>query len=233
MENFKITNLELIALCVQSEIQVEPSTCHPEKCSTEVWNEINHVLNSNLSVAAIKRNIASIEDICNWNSISDVMEKQEIIQYLKGICTEEQVVDLIKTMLVQETLNKSYFEQLYKKLVNKETGKCYVPETLSLGVFVKWLATPDNLKKLQEAKAAKNKIDERPLFTVEMMMEYLSKNREIVQEKLKEIDQLKASEKKEDWQVKTNALIQQVSNNDFRVLKWSEIYRLIRENVKY
>ena len=223
MENFKITNLELIALCVQSEIQVEPSTCHPEKCSTEVWNEINHVLNSNLSVAAIKRNIASIEDIrnwTNWNSISDVMEKQE--------CTEEQAVDLIKTMLVQETLNKSYFEQLYKKLVNKETGKCYVPETLSLGVFVKWLATPDNLKKLQEAKAAKNKIDERPLFTVEMMMEYLSKNREIVQEKLKEIDQLKASEKKEDWQVKTNALIQQVSNNDFRVLKWKEIYKVIR-----
>lgn len=228
MENFKITNLELIALCVQSEIQVEPSTCHPEKCSTEVWNEINHVLNSNLSVAAIERNIASIEDIrnwTNWNSISDVMEKQE--------CTEEQAVDLIKTMLVQETLNKAYFEQLYKKLVNRENGTFYVPKTLSLGVFVKWLATPNNLKKLQEIKAAKSKIDERPLFTVEMMMEYLSKNREIVQEKLKEIDQLKASEKKEDWQVKTNALIQQVSNNDFRVLKWSEIYRLIRENVKY
>ena len=223
MENFKITNLELIALCVQSEIQFETATCHPEKCSTEVWNEINHVLNSNLSVAAIKRNIASIEDIrnwTNWSSVADVMEEKE--------CTQKEAIDVVKAMLVQETLNKAYFEQLYKKLVNRENGKCYVPETLSLGVSVKWLATPDNLKKLQEVKAAKNKIDERPLFTVEMMMEYLSKNREIVQEKLKEIDQLKASEKKEDWQVKTNALIQQVSNNDFRVLKWKEIYKVIR-----
>lgn len=224
MENFKITNLELIALCVQSEIQFETATCHPEKCSTGVWNEINHVLNSTLSVAAIQRNIASIEDIhnwTNWSSVADIIKEQE--------CT---AVDLVKTMLVQETLNKAYFEQLYKKLVNKENGKCYVPETLSLGIYVKWLATPNNLKKLQEVKATKNKIDERPLFTVEMMIEYLSKNREIVQEKLKEIDQLKASGNKEDWQVKANALIQQVSNNDFRVLKWSEIYRLIRENLK-
>lgn len=228
MENFKLTNLELIALCVQSEIQFETATCHPEKCSTAVWNEIDNVLNLDLSVASIKRNLASIEDIhnwTNWGSVADVMEEKE--------CTEEEAVDIVKAMLVQETLNKAYFEQLYKKLVDKETGKCYVPESLSLGVHVKWLATPKNLKKLQEDKAAKNKIDERPLFTVEMMMEYLQENTEVIQDKLKELDQLKASGKKEDWQVKTNALIQQVSNNDFRIMKWSEIYRLIRKHVKY
>lgn len=228
MENFKLTNLELIALCVQSEIQFETATRHPEKCSTAVWNEIDNVLNLDLSVASIKRNLASIEDIhnwTNWNSIADVMKEKE--------CSEEDAVDVVKAMLVQETLNKAYFEQLYKKLVNKETGKCYVPESLSLGVHVKWLATPENLKKLQEDKAAKNKIDERPLFTVEMMMEYLQENTEVIQDKLKELDQLKASGKKEDWQVKTNALIQQVSNNDFRIMKWSEIYRLIRKHVKY
>lgn len=228
MENFKISNLELIALCVQSEIQFETATCHPERCSTAVWEEIDNVLNTDLSVASIKRNLASIEDIhnwTNWNSIADVMKEKE--------CSEEDAVDVVKAMLVQETLNKAYFEQLYKKLVNKETGKCYVPESLSLGVHVKWLATPKNLKKLQEDKAAKNKIDERPLFTVEMMMEYLQENTEVIQDKLKELDQLKASGKKEDWQVKTNALIQQVSNNDFRIMKWSEIYRLIRKHVKY
>lgn len=136
-------------------------------------------------------------------------------------------------MLVQETLNNAYFEQLNKKLVNKETGRSYVPESLTLGIYVKWLATPDNLKKLQEEKAANNKEEERPLFTEEVMMDYLSKNYQIIQDKLKELDQLKASGKKEDWQVKTNALIQQVSNNDFRTMKWSEIYLLIRKNVKY
>ena len=228
MENFKLTNLELIALCVQSEIQFEPATCHPERCSTAVWDEINNVLNTDLSVASIKRNLANIEDIrnmTNWGSIADVMEEIE--------CEEEEAVAIVKTMLVQETLNNAYFEQLNKKLVNKETGKSYVPGSLSLGVYVKWLATPENLKKLQEDKAAKNKIDERPLFTVEMMMEYLQENTEVIQDKLKELDQLKASGKKEDWQVKTNALIQQVSNNDFRIMKWSEIYRLIRKHVKY
>jgi len=228
MENFKLSNLELIALCVQSDIQFETATCHPEKCSTAVWEEINNVLNSNLSIASIKRNLASVEDvknITNWGSIADVVEEKE--------CTEEEAVDIVKTLLVQETLNKAYFEQLYKKLVNKETGRCYVPESLTLGIHVKWLATPENLKKLQEVKAAKNKINERPLFTVEMMMEYLHENTEVIQDKLKELDLLKASGKKEEWQTKTNALIQQVSNNDFRVMKWSEIYRLIRENVKY
>lgn len=228
MENFKLSNLELIALCVQSDIQFETATCHPERCSTAVWNEINNVLNSNLSVASIKRNLANVEDIkniTNWSSIADVIEEKE--------CDEEEAVDIVKTMLVQETLDKAYFEQLYKKLVNKETGRCYVPESLSLGIHVKWLATPENLKKLQEVKAAKNKINERPLFTVEMMMEYLHENTEVIQDKLKELDLLKASGKKEEWQTKTNALIQQVSNNDFRVMKWSEIYRLIRENVKY
>lgn len=228
MENFKISKLDLIALCVQSDIQFEITTCHPEKCSTGVRNEIDNVLNSNLSIALIKRNLANLEDIrncTNWKSIADVIEERE--------CTEEEVDDIVKTMLVQHTLEKAYFEQLYKKLVNKEDGKCYVPESLSLGIYVKWLATPENLKELQEEKAAKNKIVDRPLFTEEMMMDYLSKNYQVIQDKLKELDQLKASGKKEDWQVKTNAVIQQVSNNDFRILKWSEIYRLIRENVKY
>lgn len=228
MENFKLSNLELIALCVQSDIQFETATCHPERCSTEVWNEINSVLESNLSIASIKRNLASVENIkswTNWSSIADVIKEKE--------CTEEEAVDIVKTMLVQETLNKAYFEQLNKILVDKLTRKCYVPESLTLGIHVKWLATPENLKILQEEKAAKNKIDERPLFTEEMMMDYLSKNYQIIQDKLKELDQLKASGKKEDWQVKTNALIQQVSNNDFRVMKWSDIYLLIRKNVKY
>ena len=228
MENFKISKLDLIALCVQSDIQFETATCYPEKCSTGVWNEIDNVLNSNLSIASIKRNLARVEDVyswTNWNSITDIMEEEK--------CTEVAAIDLVKTILVQHTLEKAYFEQLYKKLVNKENEKGYVPESLSLGIYVKWLATPENLKKLQEEKAAKNKIDDRPLFTEEMMMDYLSKNYQVIQDKLKELDQLKASEKKEDWQVKTNALIQQVSNNDFRILKWSEIYRFIRENVKY
>ncbi len=84
-----------------------------------------------------------------------------------------------------------------------------------------------------ELRVESNSDNMEALFTEKLLLEYLSDNYNSVQDKLRELDQLKASGKKGDWQVKTNALIQQVSNNDFRVMKWSEIYKLIRENVKY
>jgi hypothetical protein len=49
---------------------------------------------------------------------------------------------------------------------------------------------------------------------------------------LTELDVLKLANNQSEWQIKANSLIQRVSNNDFRVLKWTEIYNLIRENVK-
>ena len=82
-------------------------------------------------------------------------------------------------------------------------------------------------------RVKKNDDTVEPLFTEKVLLEYLSDNYNSVQDKLRELDQLKASGKKGDWQVKANVLIQQISNNDFRVMKWGEIYRLIRKNVKY
>jgi hypothetical protein len=82
--------------------------------------------------------------------------------------------------------------------------------------------------KQERNRLLREKIDNRPSFTREMMVEYILNNKEIIQEKMKELDTLKKAEEKDKWQVKTNALIQQVSNNDFRLLKWKEIYTLIR-----
>lgn len=84
-----------------------------------------------------------------------------------------------------------------------------------------------------ELRVESNSDNMEALFTEKLLLEYLSDNYNSVQDKLRELDQLKASGKKGDWQVKTNVLIQQVSNNDFRVMKWSEIYQLIRKHVKY
>ena len=53
-----------------------------------------------------------------------------------------------------------------------------------------------------------------------------------IKEVLIELEALKDAENKELWQIKANSLIQRVSNNDFRILKWKEIYNLIREKVK-
>jgi len=60
------------------------------------------------------------------------------------------------------------------------------------------------------------------------MIEYISNNEAFVWQSLKELDELKEAGDKSQWQVKANALVQKVSNNDFRVLNWKEIYNLIK-----
>lgn len=87
--------------------------------------------------------------------------------------------------------------------------------------------------KIQQAEAEKLRLskikhDNRPIFTKEMMVNYIECNKEMIESSLKELDAFKASGDKEAWQVKANSLVQKVSNNDFRVLKWKDIYNLIR-----
>lgn len=84
--------------------------------------------------------------------------------------------------------------------------------------------------RIERAKIAKIKHDNRPSFTKQMMINFINSNREMVNESLKELEELKAEGKKEVWQVKANALVQKVSNNDFRVLNWKEIYNLIKNS---
>jgi len=82
--------------------------------------------------------------------------------------------------------------------------------------------------RIERAKTAKIKYDNRPSFTNEMMLNFINSNRKMINESLKELEELKVEGKKDVWQVKANSLIQKVSNNDFRVLNWKEIYNLIK-----
>lgn len=83
---------------------------------------------------------------------------------------------------------------------------------------------------IEKTRLSKIKHDARPIFTKEMMVDYINSNKETIKNSLIELDELKKAENKPEWQVKANALIQKVSNNDFRVLNWKEIYNLIRDN---
>ncbi len=88
---------------------------------------------------------------------------------------------------------------------------------------------------LQTRKNYENRLNFSPEKIAEArksIVRFINSNREMVLSSLVELDELKTSENKADWQVKANALIQKVSNNDFRVLKWKEIYNLIRETAK-
>lgn len=93
-------------------------------------------------------------------------------------------------------------------------------------VIKRYFRMQDSAK--ERLKKAKISHDSRPLTTKETMLNYLGINKELIQTALNELDALKMAENKELWQVKANSLVQKVCNNDFRVLKWKEVYNLIR-----
>lgn len=76
-------------------------------------------------------------------------------------------------------------------------------------------------KQVLNAKIEAKKVSESKI------LEFISKNENLVWDKLKELDELKANNDKQNWQIKANSLVQMVSKNDFS-LGWKEIYTLIR-----
>jgi len=82
----------------------------------------------------------------------------------------------------------------------------------------------------EEAKQRKLGYDKRPSFSKDNMLSFIKENKEEISILLMDLDFLKTQEKKVEWQVKANSLVQRVSNNDFRVLNWKQIYNLVREN---
>jgi len=78
-------------------------------------------------------------------------------------------------------------------------------------------------KEMQELK------DAQPISTRDMIVNFINENKQLVDVLKAELDFLKLVNNQSDWQVKANALVQKVSNNDFRVLNWKEIYNLIKE----
>jgi hypothetical protein len=84
----------------------------------------------------------------------------------------------------------------------------------------------------EKLRLSKIKNDNRDSFTRDMMIDFIKDNEIYIKEVLIELEALKNAENKELWQIKANSLVQRVSKNDFRILRWKEIYNLIRENVK-
>jgi hypothetical protein len=62
------------------------------------------------------------------------------------------------------------------------------------------------------------------------MLNFIKENKKEILVLLRELDALKLENNQNEWQVKANSLVQKVSNNDFRVLKWKEVYNLVRKN---
>lgn len=58
--------------------------------------------------------------------------------------------------------------------------------------------------------------------------DFINLNRDMVNEKLAELDTLKAEKKQSEWHIKANALVQIACNNDFQFIKWNDVYSMLR-----
>lgn len=87
------------------------------------------------------------------------------------------------------------------------------------------------LARIEAEKDAKMEFLNSAARSRDTMVAYINENAEQLREELARIDHLKEEGEKGLWQVHANKLVQQVSKNDFRALKWIEIYRLIRETL--
>ena len=95
-------------------------------------------------------------------------------------------------------------------------------------IYLKQLRIKNRLIEIAQNK--KLEFESLPKRTPEDMISFIQENKELIATKKLELANLKAKGDKENWQVKANALVQIVSKNDFRILKWKEIYTLINDN---
>lgn len=153
MKDFKITKLELLNLCLEADIYPEiylPELETDLKFYEGIYVEVENVLNEGFSLACLKRNLCSTETVELWNktkslggvfnSIGDFMKEFDY--------SKDEAEEVVKDLLINESLNAAFFEQLNKKLVNKKTGECYVPESLWLNFFISHLGSKNDNWKL-------------------------------------------------------------------------------------
>jgi|SRR5690606_36923313 len=58
--------------------------------------------------------------------------------------------------------------------------------------------------------------------------DFINSNKSLIDEKLAELDVLKANNNQSEWHIKANALVQMVCKNDFQFIKWNDVYSMLR-----
>lgn len=217
MKNLTITKKELLELVLNSEFHCEPATLSGENKRISDWSDVDYILDKCFTKAIVMRNLTQpVEEFSacyGWQNLDDIMEEKE--------CTKKEAENIFKSILVTDIVNSCLWEMLYKLPYD-------LPESLSLNVHIDFLGTKENIEFLEQSKLEKLNFDNRPIVSINEMESYIEENKIEIKEKLEFLDNLKIENKKEVWQKEVNSLIMQVSNNDFRTLKWKEIYNLIR-----
>lgn len=122
------------------------------------------------------------------------------------------------------------FDQLIEELV--DIWKC--SEETAKHVYRKILKVDEIRaeRKRKQEEERKLWLESTAALTKENVIDFVNSNREMVQTLVEELNFLKENNRASEWQIKANALVQKVSKNDFRALKWKEIYDLIKISIK-
>ena len=203
MKNFKITQKKLIDFIENSSYSFEITD------AKEWYDDAVTICDNGFSKNFIKNNLATIEDVSDF--------------YGKGEFLELDNETKIK-ILASETLRNCAWAKMFKLEHSK-----FIPGSLSIVFEIEELITKKD--RIEMAKAKEN-YDNRPLVAVEEMEAYIETNKAEIKEELEILDVLKSENRKEEWHVKMNALVQKVANNDFRTLGWQEIRNLIKSKVQ-
>lgn len=152
-------------------------------------------------------------EVWNWG-----VRGQNLREIGSGL-TEEEAIDWIYSSVYCTDFQNCSESTIYFE--SEEEAKNDLAERFSEENNISIETTKHILKK-----------ENTPSITKKMMVDFILQNKKNIKESLKELDNLKSLGEKDKWQVKANSLVQQVSNNDFRNLKWIEIYKLIKFTLK-
>jgi hypothetical protein len=99
LKDWNITKKEIVELCLGATLQKEISVCRP----IEQKKRIIKILNSNLTAAAIKRNLVTVNE-------------------LRPQINEEYDSGMVKIRVVQATIEKCYREKIDKHFKERKKG---------------------------------------------------------------------------------------------------------------
>lgn len=99
----------------------------------------------------------------------------------------------------------------------------------NLAVIKRYFRLVNALAKKQAVRLAEEKkaLESKKLVDKKQILLFIENNKEFVQREIAELKELKSQGRQHEWHVKANALVQKASGNDFRALKWKDIYSII------
>lgn len=182
--------------------------------------------------------VRMLYDVCTWGINGNNRRKLSFESHENREDAEQELFEIHYSGYYQNTCDSTHYYQSHEDAVDSIIEDyCYlydISEATARSVYSKQLLINSRLVEIAEEKRElrlkqqEETLKNRPV-AIAKIIDFIKENKELVDFKKSELDELKEAGEKSEWQVKANSLIQIVSKNDFS-LGWKEIYTLIKNN---